>query len=297
MIVVVEVDTLPAGPSTAVATTAEVLADRPEGLSMMLSYVVTNMSWGSRYELDLDTTVRTGTQVYRSRFTKCTGEMWRNASVTLSTAQEGFAGAGDPVPVREAWLVGLAEKGAETTGLYSPQEIRGRRLYKPRLGFNIDPQPAPYGHVQEVTFGPTSPLYSPTSPMLSASPTYPAPNNDAAQARFFGNRSHSPLRTLTTPAINGTTTTYPLPTALIIPGSLHPGQRTLTSIHFTRTAVLKLGAVVFLAASLKNTSPAPLVCGEVAVTLDRALAGATTLPACAPGGSVEVPLGIDGRWP
>ena len=325
--VVIEVDTLPASIPTAVATTAEGSADGPKGQSLRLSYVVTNVSWEPRYELDLDTTTGTGTLVYRAHFTNRTGETWRDASVTLSTAQGGFEGAWDSTPVLEAWRVGLAEKGTETTGLYSPQEMQGRKREssppqkKQRPGFNMDPERVLYSRrVEAAGFSPTSPLYSPTSPLYSPaspvfspaspvfspaspvfSPAAPAPGHDTVQACFLRNRSRSPLRTLTTtPTTHGTTTTYPLPTALTIPSSPHPRQHTLaslplSSIPITRTAVPKLRAAVFLAANLKNTSPAPLLRGEVAVTLDRAFAGATTLPACAPGESVEVPLGIDGR--
>lgn len=97
-----------------------------KGPSLRISYITGGASWTPRYDLRLDTISSTGTLTYRAHFFNRTGEVWRNAKLTLSTSQASFSGLEDKVPWLDSWRVALCKRGAygsdKDGGLYSRKE-------------------------------------------------------------------------------------------------------------------------------------------------------------------------------
>lgn len=106
------------------------------GPSLRISYITGGASWTPRYDLRLDTISGTGILTYRAHFFNRTGEIWRNAKLTLSTSQASFSGLEDKVPWLESWRVALCKRGAyggeKDGGLYSrkEKELKQERLKK-----------------------------------------------------------------------------------------------------------------------------------------------------------------------
>lgn len=96
------------------------------GPSLRISYITSGASWTPRYDLRLDTISGTGTLTYRAHFFNRTGEIWRNAKLTLSTSQTSFSGLEDKVPWMDSWRITLRKRGTygaeKDGGLYSQKE-------------------------------------------------------------------------------------------------------------------------------------------------------------------------------
>lgn len=106
-----------------------------EGPSLRISYITGGASWTPRYDLRLDTISGTGVLTYRAHFFNRTGEIWRNARLTLSTSQTSFGGLEDKVPWMDSWRIALRKRGHGTEkdgGLYSKKEneLRDEKLRK-----------------------------------------------------------------------------------------------------------------------------------------------------------------------
>lgn len=97
-----------------------------KGPSLRISYITGGASWTPRYDLRLDTISGTGILTYRAHFFNRTGEIWRNAKLTLSTSQASFSGLEDKVPWLESWRIALRKRGTygaeKDGGLYSRKE-------------------------------------------------------------------------------------------------------------------------------------------------------------------------------
>lgn len=166
---------------------------KSNGPSLRISYITTGASWTPRYDLRLDTTSGTGILTYRAEFLNQTGEMWRDAKITLSTSQTSFSGLEDKVPWMDSWRISLRKRGAQGVdkdeGLYSQKEMQIKEDKKKKRG------PKLYGVAYSPvspTFSPTSPAYSPTSPRYP--PTAPSYNPPLESlAGFSANRIPPPL--------------------------------------------------------------------------------------------------------
>lgn len=98
-----------------------------DGPSLRISYVVNAARWWPKYELRLDTIEQTALLTYRAEAVSTCGEIWTDATVTLSTAQNRFSGLGEHIPVLQAWEIGLGGKEdaqGSKAALYSRQEIQ-----------------------------------------------------------------------------------------------------------------------------------------------------------------------------
>lgn len=97
-----------------------------KGPSLRISYITGGASWTPRYDLRLDTISGTGILTYRAHFFNRTGEIWRNAKLTLSTSQASFSGLEDKVPWLDSWRITLRKRGTygaeKDGGLYSRKE-------------------------------------------------------------------------------------------------------------------------------------------------------------------------------
>lgn len=107
-----------------------------KGPSLRISYITGGASWTPRYDLRLDTISGTGILTYRAHFFNRTGEIWRNAKLTLSTSQASFSGLEDKVPWLESWRIALRKRGTygaeKDGGLYSrkEKELKDEKLKK-----------------------------------------------------------------------------------------------------------------------------------------------------------------------
>lgn len=105
--------------------------------SLRISYITTGAYWTPRYDLRLDTTSRTGVLTYRAQFINRTGELWRDANITLSTSQTSFGGLEDKVPFLDSWRITLRKRDAHGAGkdecLYSQVEKEAKEARKGRL--------------------------------------------------------------------------------------------------------------------------------------------------------------------
>ncbi|CCX04589.1 Similar to Protein F37C4.5; acc. no. O44400 [Pyronema omphalodes CBS 100304] len=98
---------------------------REKGPFLRISYITTGASWTPHYDLRLDTQSRSGLVTYRAQFSNRTGEVWRDAAVTLTTSQNNFSGVEDKVPWMSPWNVtflSAASYNARDGGLYSAPE-------------------------------------------------------------------------------------------------------------------------------------------------------------------------------
>lgn len=112
-----------------------------KGPSLRISYITAGASWTPRYDLRLDTISSTAILTYRAHFFNRTGEVWRNARLTLSTSQTSFGGLEDKVPWMDSWRVALCKRGTyvEKDGsLYSrkEKELRDEKLRKRKEEMN-----------------------------------------------------------------------------------------------------------------------------------------------------------------
>lgn len=121
--VTVEADTLPPdAPSIA----AEVDPGRPKqpddgappldaaGPSLRISYLVAKAGWSPKFELRIDTTARSGVLSFRAEITNTTGELWREAAVTLSTVETRYSGVFECIPRLRPWKITAGTKDAQT---------------------------------------------------------------------------------------------------------------------------------------------------------------------------------------
>ncbi|RPB04346.1 hypothetical protein L873DRAFT_1786187 [Choiromyces venosus 120613-1] len=104
------------------------------GPSLRISYIAGGASWIPRYDIRLDTTSNTGSISYRAHFYNKTGEIWRDAKITLSTSQTSFNGIEDKAPWMDAWRVSLRRRGyygsEKDGGLYALPEQEKREKKK-----------------------------------------------------------------------------------------------------------------------------------------------------------------------
>lgn len=142
-------------PSNTPAVTASVNTGKPakegddeppsgsKGPSLRISYITAGASWTPRYDLRLDTISSTAILTYRAHFFNRTGEVWRNARLTLSTSQTSFGGLEDKVPWMDSWRVALCKRGTyvEKDGsLYSrrEKELKDEKLRKRKEETNLE---------------------------------------------------------------------------------------------------------------------------------------------------------------
>lgn len=128
-----------------------------KGPSLRISYITGGASWTPRYDLRLDTISSTGVLTYRAHFFNRTGEIWRNARLTLSTSQASFSGLEDKVPWMDSWRIALRKRGhgiEKDGGLYSQKEKEIReeksRKRKEEASLETDKKPIAEQHFEEM---------------------------------------------------------------------------------------------------------------------------------------------------
>lgn len=193
--ITVELESLPADTQVVTASVStgkpakkedDELPSGSKGPSLRISYITGGASWTPRYDLRLDTISGTGILTYRAHFFNRTGEIWRNAKLTLSTSQTSFSGLEDKVPWMDAWHISLRKRGTygaeKDGGLYSKKEkeIKDEKLRKrkeeidqvatQKLSTNLEAYeyPARKGG----SFGPSPP---PPPPVLKFGQSQPPP--------------------------------------------------------------------------------------------------------------------------
>lgn len=120
--VTVEADTLP---PDAPSIVAEVDTGKPKqlddgapppdaaGPSLRISYLVAQAGWSPKFELRIDTTARDGVLSFRADITNTTGELWREAAVTLSTVETRYSGVFERIPQLKEWRIAAGSKDAQ----------------------------------------------------------------------------------------------------------------------------------------------------------------------------------------
>ncbi|GME27626.1 putative mucoidy inhibitor-like protein [Neofusicoccum parvum] len=99
---------------------------------LSLSYVVREVSWSPRYNVNISSLKKAATITYSAEFSNKTSETWKDAKITLSTSQTSYSGLDDTVPELRPWPIFLRDKhtfGSEDDGVtgfwdtkFSPQE-------------------------------------------------------------------------------------------------------------------------------------------------------------------------------
>lgn len=184
--ITVELDSLP---SNTPAITSSVDTGKParedddeppsgsEGPSLRISYITGGASWTPRYDLRLDTISGTGVLTYRAHFFNRTGEIWRNARLTLSTSQASFSGLEDKVPWMDSWRIALRKRGYGTEkdgGLYSKKEneLREEKSRKRKEEASLETDRKPIAELHFEAIGTKNSMAAKRSP--SPPPTPPA---------------------------------------------------------------------------------------------------------------------------
>jgi hypothetical protein len=161
-------------------------------VSLSLSYVTKEAAWTPRYDIDISSTKKSATIVYRTEFVNHTSETWRDAKISFSTSQTSYQGLNDSVPQMDPWKVKLTkeEDTGVDGGLLSNQERWAPRSGK-RDGAHFD---------RHKYFGRDGQYVPPASKMLIQRP---APvqeyNMTYSQAPPPPQPVHQPLQTLPPP--------------------------------------------------------------------------------------------------
>ncbi|KAE8372958.1 hypothetical protein BDV26DRAFT_297360 [Aspergillus bertholletiae] len=116
----------------AAATAEPSIASEPVEVMLRLSYVVPGVSWGSRYELRINTPSSSARMAYRAEFRNSSSEMWKDAQVTLSTSQASFSGLEQRIPSLHPWHIKLLDAIRENQEHPSWEKIlRGGYAHQP----------------------------------------------------------------------------------------------------------------------------------------------------------------------
>ncbi|KAA8909972.1 hypothetical protein FN846DRAFT_940968 [Sphaerosporella brunnea] len=319
--ITVELEVLPSETRTVIASAPTGKPRKPEDdvddrvnkdlPSLRISYITGNASWTPHYDLRLDTTQQSGTLSYKAHFTNRTGEVWRDAKVTLSTSQNTFSGLNDKVPWMSPWNVTLVHGNVGLDGgLLCPSE---QDVFLTKRGYSALHVPQAAVSRSAVSAGgfkiSKKQLSSPVSitpTFYAASANYEASDEDMA----FRMREESPDRGSTSKASkrlriatssaesHGMTTIYELPGTRTVTSSKLTRRHIITEldlpkVEFSHISVPKLRATVFLKARVFNQSSISLLCGKAGLTLDGSYMGTTTVPLCVPNDHFDIGLGVD----
>lgn len=109
-------------------------------VNLSLSYVTNEASWSPRYDLNISSTAKSATIVYRAELSNLTSEEWRDAKVILSTSQTSFSGLDDKPPTLPgSWHVKLAKYADNSDGgrlsyaeIHNDPQYGGNNVHRPR---------------------------------------------------------------------------------------------------------------------------------------------------------------------
>lgn len=235
--------------------TVEVMveAKRQGTLTLELSGVVSQASWEPAYDVRLAGDSMTAELTYRAMVRQQTGEDWSNAGLTLSTARPATGGA--------------------------PPELHPWRIFFPR------PRPAMASPAAAPR--PEMRMVKSSAKVLEAEDTVENAVPEEAPAAFQ------------TASIESETTSvsFKIPKAVDITadGSRHGTVISVARLPVTTqyVAVPKLSSSTWLTAELTNSSPFPLLPGEIRIFTGPTFTGSATMKKVAAGEKFTLPFGSD----
>ena len=228
-------------------------AKRQGTLTLELSGVVSQASWEPAYDVRLADDGMTAELTCRATVRQQTGEDWNNVSLTLSTARPATGGA--------------------------PPELSPWRLFFPR--------PRPTMALHSAAAPPEMRMMKSSAKMMEEEGT--AVNGPPQEASA----------TFQTAAIDSTTTavSFRIPKTVNIAadGSRHGTVISVDRLPVTTqyVAVPKLTSSVWLTAELTNSSPFPLLPGEIRIFSGATFTGSATMKKTAVGEKFILPFGSD----
>ncbi len=235
--------------------TVEVMveAKRQGTLTVELSGVVSQASWEPAYDVRLAGDGMTAELTYRAMVRQQTGEDWNNVGLILSTARPATGGA--------------------------PPELQPWRIFFPR--------PRPAMALPSAAPRPEMRMLKSSAKMMEAEDTAANAIPEEAPAAFQ------------TAAIESGTTSvsFKIPKTVDIAadGSRHGTVISVDRLPVTTqyVAVPKLSSSTWLTAELTNSSPFPLLSGEIRIFTGATFTGSATMKKVAAGEKFTLPFGSD----
>ncbi|XP_064396719.1 protein F37C4.5-like isoform X2 [Halichondria panicea] len=267
---------------------------------LFVSYIVTNASWSSSYDVRVFTKDKTMKVQYYGLIQQVTGEDWENAKISLSTAQPSVGGSAPPL----------------NTKIIRFKRPNPRRYYAPckniakRSSFEIEAEASFMGAAFSESYDPTiedsyggESLHNAT---LSLEDDLAAPGGGGGQETFrgLGKGSISPpppppaLEVATAKVTAGLfNTTYAIPRATTIPADNTEHKVTIALVdlvpELTYSSVPRLFPHSFLQAKATNSSPYTILAGPANVFLDNNFIAKSTMSDVSPGEEFVSSLGAD----
>ncbi|TGZ83502.1 hypothetical protein EX30DRAFT_338127 [Ascodesmis nigricans] len=268
----------------------------PKGPYLRVSYITGSASWSPQYHVQLDTVKESAIVTYRAMFTNSTGELWKNANITLSTGQNSFTGLGDtPIPL-EPWFITVGKDAGEDA--FDASHV----IPKPKILMASIPAPAARASVAFCARRGVRSFADEEAEVDMDDYQVDYEDDEEEPVRRQRQRSRSPSHLLlasTTTSFHGTTTIHALPGARTLPSSPHPRRHVISenpipSTSFHHIIIPAHRPAAFFSARLTLPSSLSLLPGSAGVALDGTFLGSTPIEKRVNGGDVlELPLGID----
>lgn len=241
------------------AAVVEVEVSQAGDLTVELTYVVSRAGWTPLYDIRLLEGEKAILEVgYLAQVAQQTGEAWNNVALTLSTARPALA---DKLPEElDPWFVDIVVP---------------------------PPPPAPRMMKMAAVAAPQGLGAAPDEEFAMRAPEPEALPEEKAEVA------------MATVESSGSAVTYVVPGTVTIPADGAPHKVTVARLELTPQidymAIPKLVEAVYRRAQVANDSPYTFLPGPANLFAGDEFIGSTALELTAPGGKIELYLGVDDR--